>query len=880
MQMFFFRYLTVGLAVCVLALAAGSCAPKENKMAYLDTGLPFADRTADLVSRMTLPEKISQMGHSAPAVDRLGIPSYNWWNEGLHGVARNGIATVFPQAIGLAAAWDADLHFRLATVISDEGRAKHNEAMRHGDHRIYTGLTFWSPNINIFRDPRWGRGMETYGEDPFLTARLGVQFVKGLQGDDPKYLKTVATPKHYAVHSGPEPERHSFDAVVGDRDFLETYLPAFHACIVEGGAWSIMGAYNRFRGHPCCASPTLLVDILRNEWQFKGYVVSDCWAIRDFYQGHNVVTNAAEAAALAVRTGCDLNCGDAYQEALAEAVEKGLLTEAEIDTAVKHLFLARFNLGMFDPDSMVPYAQIPESVNDSPAHRELALEAAHKSIVLLKNAGGILPLDCNKYKKVAVLGPQAVSLDCLLGNYNGHPSAYTTVLDGIRAKLPPETEVTYLTGCDIAENFENWEMVPPASFLPAEGWNGKLKVEHFAGEAISGEPVAVSDVPFIGFQTHRFHWPIVPQLEGQVHSARISGKVQVPVAGRYKLRLSCGNKFTLSLDGVALAQSDTTAWTEKSAEVEFEAGSVHALQLEMTGIKGDANVLLEWSLPIQAEVAPVIKQADLIVLCLGLSPNLEGEEMPVEVPGFSGGDRTSLDLPATQEALLKKAVASGKPVVLVLMNGSALSINSADKSVPAIVEAWYPGEEGGKAVSDVLFGDYNPGGRLPVTFYKSVDQLPSFEDYNMQGRTYRYFKGEPLYPFGFGLSYTTFEYGELSLPAEITSGDSVKVAVTVKNTGSRAGDEVVQVYLSDLEASVPVPQRALVGFKRVSLAPGESARCEFSLAPDAFTIINDNGVRVTEPGAFEITVGGKQPGFKGSADAATTTTVTGQLTLR
>ncbi len=880
MPLFVVKYLTAGLLLCVLVLATGSCSRGKSPDPYLDVKLPIAQRVDDLVARMTLDEKISQMGHDAPAVDRLGIPSYNWWNEALHGVARNGIATVFPQAIGLAAAWDQDFHFRMATAVSDEGRAKYHEAQRRGDHRIYTGLTFWSPNINIFRDPRWGRGMETYGEDPYLTSRLGVQFVRGMQGDNPKYLKTVATPKHYAVHSGPEPDRHSFDAVVGDRDFLETYLPAFRATIVEGGAWSIMGAYNRFRGQPCCASPTLLTDILRGDWGFKGYVVSDCWAIQDIYKGHAVAATQAEAAALAVKAGCDLNCGEAFQSALAEAVQKKLVTEAEIDAAVKRLFLARFTLGMFDPDSLVPYASIPYSVNDCAENRQVALEAARKSIVLLKNERGLLPLDRNRYKKVAVLGPQAVSLDCLMGNYNGFPSVYTTVLDGIRARLPQDAEVTYRTGCAIAENFENFESVPSGAFLPPEGWNGRLKLEQFAGETISGEPVAASDEPFVGFQYHRYRWPRVPQLEGQVYSARFSGRLQAPLSGRYGLRLSSGQKFALNLDGATLMQCDSASGGDQTVQLDFEAGSVHDLRVDLIGARGDATVMLEWCLPVQTDIDPLLKQSDLIVLCLGLSPNLEGEEMPVEIPGFSGGDRTSLDLPAPQEALLKKAAASGKPVVLVLMNGSALSINSADRRVPAIVEAWYPGEEGGRAVADVLFGDYNPAGRLPVTFYKSTDQLPPFENYDMQGRTYRYFTGEVLYPFGHGLSYTTFEYSGLSLPTEIVSGDSVKVSVTVKNTGSIAGEEVVQVYVTDLEASVPVPVRALAGFRRVALAPGESAVCEFSLSPEVFMIINENGVRVAEPGVFEITAGGKQPGFKGTADASTTTVVSGQVTLR
>ncbi|MCE5272634.1 glycoside hydrolase family 3 C-terminal domain-containing protein [bacterium] len=850
-------------------------------MRFRDTSLSFEERATDLVSRMTLDEKISQMGHMAPAIERLGVPSYCWWSEALHGVAYLKAATVFPQAIGLAATWDQPLMLRVATVISDEGRAKYHEDLRHDDRRIFHGITFWSPNINIFRDPRWGRGMETYGEDPFLTARLGVQFVRGMQGDDPKYLKTVATPKHYAVHSGPEPERHRFNAVVGQRDFLETYLPAFRATVVEAGAFSVMGAYNSFRDQPCCANPTLLTDILRNEWGFQGYVVSDCGAIQDIYEGHAKVKTGPEAAALAVAAGCDLNCGLVFQNDLRKAVDTGLLGADQIDTAVRRLFLARMKLGMFDPDSLVPFASIPFSDNDSPEHRELALEAARKSIVLLKNEGGLLPLDRTRYRNVLVLGPQAFSLDCLLGNYYGMPSAYSTVLDGIRGKLPEGAQVTYRTGCAIAEDFPNFECVPPKALFAPGGESAGLKVEYFASADLSGQPVRTGSEELIGYERHHRPWPLIPELQNTVYSARWTGRLLAPQEGTYGLRVNSKQVYRLFIDGQPVLSSDSAeVYTVNSTSLDFAAGSTHELRLEMLAAEGnDPYLSLYWSLPVQSDVDALLKNSDLVVLCLGLSPKLEGEEMDVKVPGFLGGDRTSIDLPAPQEALLEKAAASRKPVVLVLLNGSALAVNRADKLLPAIVEAWYPGEEGGRAVADVLFGDCNPGGRLPVTFFKSTDQLPPFEDYDMQGRTYRYFKGDPLYPFGHGLSYTTFAYSGLEAPAEIKAGDTVTVSVEVKNTGSRAGDEVVQLYLTDLVASAPAPVRALVGFQRVSLAPGESCRVKLDVAPEAFGIISDNGERAYEPGEFEITAGGKQPGFKGSADAATTSTLSARLKL-
>ncbi len=706
---------------------------------------------------MTLEEKVSQMMNAAPAIEHLGIPAYDWWNEALHGVARAGYATVFPQAIGLAATWDTNLMRQVADVISTEARAKHHEFLRHNQHARYEGLTFWSPNINIFRDPRWGRGQETYGEDPFLTSRLGVAFVKGLQGDDPRYFKVIATPKHYAVHSGPEPERHGFDATAYERDLRETYLPGFRATIVEGHADSVMCAYNRTNAEPCCANKRLMTEILRKEWGFDGYVVSDCGAISDIWKGHKFARSEAEAAAMAVKAGTDLACGREYGSLIA-AVKDGLISEAGIDVAVKRLMTARFRLGMFDPPETVPYARIPFSENDSEAHRVLALKAARESIALLKNKNHTLPLK-KDLRTVAVIGPNADALEVLLGNYNGTPSRYVTPLQGIRSKVSPSTQVLYSPGA-------------------------------------------------------------------------------------YKI-------------GVSAVSVPSSSLTVSGAG-------------EANGLKGEQM--------LRADAIGKARQADVVVMCLGLSPLVEGEEMDVRFEGFRGGDRTEIGLPRIQEQLLEEVATLGKPVVLVLLNGSALAVNWANDHVPAILDAWYPGEEGGTAIADVLFGDYNPGGRLPVTFYKSVDQLPSFTDYSMQGRTYRYFKGDPLFPFGFGLSYTKFKYDELKLSAaRLKAGAELKITAEVQNIGDRPGDEVVQLYVSAVAASVPVPIRSLAGMQRVFLKPGEKQNVSFTLSPTQISLIDDHGKRVIEPGEFLLSVGGKQPGFSGYADAETTGIVTARF---
>jgi beta-glucosidase len=815
---------------------------------------------------MTLEEKVSQMVYDAPAVERLGIPEYNWWNECLHGVARAGIATVFPQAIGLAATWNTGLMHRIATVISDEARAKHHEAVRQGIRYIYTGLTFWSPNVNIFRDPRWGRGQETYGEDPYLTARMGVAFVKGLQGDDPDYLKLVATPKHYAVHSGPEPDRHHFDARVDERDLRETYLPAFEACVKEGRAFSVMGAYNRTNGEPCCASPTLLERILRQEWVFEGYVVSDCWAILDIYKHNQVVESAAEAAALAVKAGCDLNCGSTFP-ALREAVEKGLIDEATIDRAVKRLFTARFRLGMFDPPDQVAYARIPYQVNDSPEHRALALRAARESIVLLKNEDDFLPLS-KDLKSIAVIGPNADSLPVLLGNYNGTPSHACTPLEGIRNKVASSTKVYYAQGCEIVPGVPPLSAIPSMYLRPVDADAGQtgLTAAYYDSPKLEGEPVVTQTDPAVDFswkgeRSDSFQWR--GKRSGSF-AVRWTGFLVPPVSGIYRLGVDGFSEYRLYLDGdlVVEFQSVHHAVT-RVEEVELEAGRLYHIQLDYVnrGLVPQARLL--WAVPgaeYMARAVEVAQEADVVIMVMGLSPELEGEEMPVQVEGFAGGDRTAIDLPRSQVELLRRVHALGKPMVLVLLSGSAVAMSWAKENVPALMMAWYPGQAGGEAIADVLFGDYNPSGRLPVTFYRSVEDLPPFDDYRMEGRTYRYFKGEPLFAFGHGLSYTKFVYSDLQLSARsIGADESLSLSVNVENVGQRAGDETVQLYVTDIAASVPVPIRQLQGFKRLHLAPGETRTVTFALTPRQFSLIDDEGRRVVEPGGFRVAVGGRQP---------------------
>ncbi|MFC1565156.1 glycoside hydrolase family 3 C-terminal domain-containing protein [candidate division KSB1 bacterium] len=873
-----FIKVTGAAGVLITGLASGttSCTLTGNRTRE------YEKKAEELVAQMTLKEKVSQLLYNAPAIERLDIPEYNWWNECLHGVARAGIATVFPQAIGLAATWDQDLIFRIGSAISDEARAKYHDFVSKGKRGIYQGLTFWSPNINIFRDPRWGRGMETYGEDPFLTGSIGVSFVKGLQGDDPDYLKTVATVKHFAVHSGPEPDRHHFNALVNERDLRETYLPHFKMCVIDGGAYSVMGAYNRFRGESCSASYLLLQQILRNEWGFNGYVVSDCWAIKDIYEFHEIVETPAEAAALGVKAGCDLNCGVTYRHLL-EAVDEGHITEEEIDVSVRRLFTARFRLGMFDPPEKVKYTGIPYSVVDCEEHKQLTLEAARKSIVLLKNDGDILPLKKN-IGRIGVIGPNADDVEVLLGNYNGIPSDPITPLRGIIEKVKGLSEVEYTTGCEWADNMPLLDLVPSEVLYTSDDLSETgLTGEYFDNREFKGEPVVTAVDSKIDF----YWWDKGPQenIDSDNFSVRWTGVLVPKVTGEYMFGGEGFSEFRIYINGEEIVRFRGSHHSRKTYRpIRLTAGRKYRLSVEFIEHAGDAFMKLLWKRPgrdLKKEAIEIAQRSDAVIMFMGLSPRLEGEEMDVPVKGFSGGDRIDIGLPEIQEDLIRTIHGTGKPVILVLLNGSALSINWADEKIPAIIEAWYPGQAAGSAIADVIFGDYNPSGRLPVTFYKSADHLPPFDDYDMEGRTYRYFKGEALYPFGHGLSYTRFSYNDLRLPETVDMNSrDFSVSVKVKNTGERAGGEIVQLYLTDIEASVPVPVRTLKAIRHILLEPGEEKTVEFKIKTEDLALFDKDFDRIIEPGLFEISVGGKQPGFSGNADAGSTEAVSGRLEVK
>ncbi len=869
--------------MCVLLAWPFAVHAQRAAAPYLDQSLTFEARAKDLVSRMTLEEKVAQMNDVAPAIPRLGVPEYNWWNEALHGVARSGLATVFPQAIGLAATWNDSLMLRVATVISDEARAKYHDYIAHDSHQRYQGLTYWSPNINLFRDPRWGRGQETYGEDPFLTGTMAVQFIRGLQGDDPKYLKTVSTVKHFAVHSGPEPERHTFDAVVSERDLRESYLPHFEMGIREGGAYSLMCAYNSIDGKPACASDMLLRDILRDEWKFPGYVVSDCGAIDDIHRRHKYAATPAQAAADGVTTGTDLECSitspnssRTYTPSLPEAVKQGLIAEARIDTSVYRLFLARFKLGMFDDQSKVKWSRIPISDLDSPQHHALALQAARESIVLLKNERNTLPLSKN-LKTVAVIGPNADQWRMLVGNYNGNPSDPITPLRGIREALP-NARVLYALGSDLADGFPVLDVVPPRVLSSRDGARG-LSAEYFGSHVIQGAPLfaRVDSTIDVNWKDGAPRGDMNPDD----FAVRWTGTLRPTTTGTYRLGLVGTVKFQLYLDDSLVTQSVypshdgefPDARLAQSAPMTLQGGRAYRIRVDGEETYGLADLQLVWSAPheaLEAEALDAARQADVVVLALGLTARLEGEEMPVQVEGFRGGDRTSLDLPAPQQRLMERVVALGKPTVLVLMSGSAVAVNWAQEHAPAIVETWYPGQASGTAIADVLFGDYNPAGRLPVTFYKSVNDLPAFDDYRMAGRTYRFFNGTPLYPFGFGLSYTSFAYRNIRTSSDTMAKDgAVTVSVDVTNTGARAGDEVVQLYVKHEGSSVERPKQDLRGYSRVTLAPGETKTVTFQIAAKSLAYWNvEQHAWVVESEPVRFGVGGS------SADFALQKTVT------
>ncbi len=873
------RHTSIALAAMAALLSTWNSAPAQAPSAgatngctaatcaYLNPELGPEARASDLVRRMTLEEKVSQMQDVAPAIPRLGVPAYNWWNEALHGVARNGIATNFPQSIGLAATWDTGLMRRIADVIAVEGRAKYNEAIRNGDHSRFAGLTFWSPNINIFRDPRWGRGMETFGEDPFLTGRMGVQFVEGLQGDNPKYLELAATPKHFAVHSGPEPLRHGFNVDVTPHDLEDTYLPAFRAAIVEAHADSIMCAYNAIDGAPACANAMLLQQHLRADWGFNGYVVSDCDAIADIVHGHHFAASQEQGDAEAVKAGTDLDCGTAYK-ALTQAVAEHLLGEDEIDAAVTRLFTARMRLGMFDPPAAVPFNAIPYSEVDSAAHRALALEAARESMVLLKNREGALPLGPS-VRKLAVVGPTADLLESIEGNYNGVASHPVSPLEGMRKEFG-SGNILYAPGSILADGTP--APIPSAylrtdASLKTEG----LKGEYFDNLQLEGAPKLERVDARINFDWNRV--APAPDFATTAFSVRWTGELLPPAPGDYVLDvrgprafMAAGTGAGAQSDRIRLYIDDRLAMDSHSnpanAKLHFADTHPHAIRIEYVHTPNDRMVDLEWTPPtdsLLAEAVQAAKTSDAVVAFVGLSPNLEGEEMNVHVDGFDGGDRTSIALPAAQERLLEAVGATGKPLIVVLVAGSAVATPWANEHADALLAAWYPGEEGGDAIAETLKGTNNPAGRLPVTFYRSVSDLPAFTDYSMSNRTYRYFKGPVEYPFGYGLSYTHFTYGAPEVSrAAIRAGEQVTVTAEVRNSGARDGDEVAELYIQPPQTAVS-PRVELEGFERVHLRAGEARRVVFTLTPRQLSEVDEKGKRAVMPGDYAISVYGGQP---------------------
>jgi beta-glucosidase len=817
--------------ILVVLLSGSTLAQEIGKTTYTDPGATPEQRATDLVSRMTLAEKVSQMQDNAPAIPRLGIPAYGWWNEALHGVARAGLATVFPQAIGLAATWDTDLEHRIADIISTEARAKYNDAIAHDNHARYHGLTFWSPNINIFRDPRWGRGQETYGEDPYLTAQMGIAFIKGMQGDDPHYLKTVATSKHFAVHSGPEAARHGFNAEVSQQDLDDTYLYAFRQTVMQGGAYSVMCAYNSINGAPACANTFLLKDNLRTAWKFPGYVVSDCGAVGDIFKGHHFVDSMAGASAKAVQAGTDLDCGTEYKT-LVDAVQKGYIQESEINQAVERLFVARFRLGMFDPPDKVPFSKIGEDEIASSAHADVALEAAEKSMVLLKNTG-ILPLE-KVPRNIAVIGPAADDPDAMLGNYYGTPSHIVTPLVGIEAKFGSKANVRFALGSVYAQS--SMALVPESALTPPGQAGHGLLAEYFDNDTFQGQPV-LSRVEPRGYFVWAMHDPgVIRVLPHPTFGVRWTATLRVHFTGDYQMGIarqecdSCPgtNSIKLYLDDHLLINENLRSYAGRrgfGSSVHLEEGKTYKIKVEYAQREGGPGAELVWAPPAQPmlrEAVDLARASDLAILCLGLNSRLEGEESPIDIPGFSHGDRTDIRLPEQQRKLLEAVLDTGKPTIVILINGSALAVRAAKDRAQAILEAWYGGQEAGTAIANTLSGDNNPAGRLPVTFYESVDQLPPFTDYSMKGRTYRYFKGKPLFPFGYGLSYSQFTYSETKSGA-IHEGKQ-QFSAKVTNTSKRSGDDVAQLYLSDKDHTLQ-----LKGFQRFHLGAGDSKTISFDI---------------------------------------------------
>ena len=844
-----------------------------------DPSLPMEQRVNDVVSRLTLEEKVKQMLNATPAVPRLGIPAYDWWNEVLHGVARTPFrVTSYPQAIGMAATWDSNSLYRMADYSALEGRAIHNKAIELGRTRErYLGLTYWTPNINIFRDPRWGRGQETYGEDPFLTAMLARAFVRGLQGEDPKYLKAAACAKHYAVHSGPEPSRHidNFNPTV--YDLWDTYLPAFKELIVKANVAGVMCAYNAVNTQPCCANDLLMNDILRKQWNFTGYVTSDCWAIDDFFKYHKTHKDSVTAAVDGVMHGTDIECGTSVYYTLYNGVKNGLIKEEQIDISLRRLFMIRYRLGMFDPPSMVKYAQTPASVLESAEHKAHALKMAQQSIVLLKNENNILPLS-KKIKKIAVVGPNADNSIAVLGNYNGIPSEIVTAFQGIKNKLGKGVEVVY----EKALNFTNDTLLAYTDvnrqYAIGEGTPG-FRAEYYNNTELKGEPVTRTENNLEHF------WQegevVVDNIRANNFSARYTTYYSADKDGEITFEIEGDDGYKFYINDKEIYNSWLrNRWGARTYRQKIVRGQQYKIVVEYWQGEGKANIRLRAGNFERFNMNAFlnrIRDADAIIYVGGISPQLEGEEMRVDFPGFKGGDRTSILLPQVQTDAMKALKSTGKPVVFVMMTGSAISIPWENENIPAIINAWYGGQSAGTAIADVLFGDYNPAGRLPVTFYKSDNDLPGFSDYSMNGRTYRYFKGEALYPFGYGLSYTSFKYDMLKVPATAAKEKNVPVSVRVTNTGKTAGEEVVQLYISHEGLQTRAPLKALKGFQRIMLKAGESRTVNFTLTPDQLSLVSEDGKMTAAKGKVFISVGGGQPGIK---NKATSNVITGTVSIQ
>lgn len=840
-------------------LLSASCSNKQQDLPFRNPDLPIDQRIDDLMSRLTPEEKIGQMMNTTPAIERLGIPEYDWWNEALHGVARAGRATVFPQAIAMASTFDDEALLETFTMVSDEARAKYHQYQKDQEYDRYKGLTFWTPNINIFRDPRWGRGMETYGEDPYLTERMGIAVVKGLQGNDPKYFKTHACAKHYAVHSGPEWNRHEFDIAVSPRDLWQTYLPAFEALVKEGNVQEVMCAYNRYEGKPCCSSDKLLIDILRNSWGYDDIILSDCGAIDDFWQKdertprHETHPDAASASADAVLNGTDLECGSSYK-ALVKALQDGKISEKKLDTSLRRLLKARFELGMFDPDERVPYSQIPYSIVESPKHIAQSLEMARKSMVLLKNKNKALPLNKN-LKKIAVVGPNAADSTTLWSNYNGFPTHTVTILEGIRNKVPA-AEVIYELGCNHTDNFVVMDLGNHISSSAGQGFAS----EFFNNTNFEGAAAYKGVINEIHYTTGG-NTQFAPNVNLTNFTARFTGEFEAPETGAVELKISGNDAFRLFVaDKVVGEVWENEYGAERIYTLNAEKGKKYPIKIEYMQRTGsaDLNFLIGTRKPVDyAATASRVKEADVIIYVGGISPRLEGEEMPVDAPGFRKGDRTNIEIPQVQQEMVKALQATGKPVIYVLCTGSALALNWEEAHVDAILNAWYGGQEAGTAVADILFGDYNPAGRLPITFYKSADQLPDFQNYEMKGRTYRYMTQTPLYPFGYGLSYTSFDYQQATVSSnKIAKDKPVTLTFDLVNTGDTDGDEVAQVYIKNPN-DPQGPVKTMKAFKRIHVKAGGKQQVSFELEPKAFWSFNDQTQAMeVRPGSYQILYGG------------------------